>query len=113
MTAAPVRKCLLIFGLWPTRLLAPSLKMSTGHFNFVQFGFQPRVLTLGPAKNSKPDDSSFDSETFLGGFFVQRQPAKNKIDTSYLVRRQIRIVDPRPQAELAKQNNEEKRHRRA
>gem|GEM_PF-7112075 len=32
MTAAPVRKYLLIFGLWPTRLLAPSLKMSTGHF---------------------------------------------------------------------------------
>jgi len=65
------------------------------------------------AKNSKLDDSSFDSGTLLGGFFVQRQPAKNKTDTSYLVRRQIRIVDPRPQAELAKQNNEEKRHRRA
>jgi len=65
------------------------------------------------AKNSKPDDSSFDSGTFLGGFFVQRQPAKNKINTSYLARRQIRIVDPRSQAELAKQNNEEKRHRRA
>jgi len=32
MTAAPILKCLLIFGLWPTRLLAPSLKMSTGHF---------------------------------------------------------------------------------
>jgi len=46
--------------------------MSTGHFNFVQFGFQPRVLTLDPAKNSKLDDSSFDSGTFLGGFFVQR-----------------------------------------
>jgi len=46
-------------------------------------------------------------------FSVQRQQTKNKIDTSYLVRRQIRIVDPRPQAELAKQNNEEKRHRRA
>jgi len=34
------------------------------------------------AKNSKPDDSSFDSGTFLGGFFVQRQQTKNKIDTS-------------------------------
>ena len=39
------------------------------------------------AKNSKPDDSSFDSGTFLGGFFVQRQPAKNKIDTTYLAGR--------------------------
>jgi hypothetical protein len=28
---------------------------------------------------------SFDSRTFLGGFFVQLQPAKNKIDTSDLV----------------------------
>ena len=78
MTAAPILKCLLIFGLWPTRLLAPSLKMSTGHFNFVQFGFQPRVLTLDPAKNSKLDDSSFDSGTFLGGFFVQRSQRKIK-----------------------------------
>jgi len=39
------------------------------------------------AENAKPDDSSFDSGTFLGGFFVQRQQTKNKIDTSYLVGR--------------------------
>jgi hypothetical protein len=38
------------------------------------------------AKNAKPDDSSFDSGTFLGGFFVQAaELAKQKKNRHFLL----------------------------
>jgi hypothetical protein len=60
------------------------------------------ILACPLRQNSKPDDSSFDSGTFLGGFFVQRQQTKNKIDTSWLAVRGKSV-----------KNNEKKRQREA